>query len=151
MNHGKKNYVPNNFLLVKINLKRTALCLLQETESWYWLSTLVTKQRVYTNPGLDLHQVQDKNEITTKFIQNRGHISLASCCSKILKCGIPDFRTTCFSNFKNWEGSIIDLEDFKRDIIFTKKDTKGDRILKTVLKLDQNCTILLRHWRAALI
>ena len=63
-------------------------------------------------------------------------ISLASCCSTMLKCGLPDFTSTCFRNLKNWEGSLADLDDFKRDIIFTKEDTKGDSVFETELKLD---------------
>ena len=40
---------------------------------------------------------------------------------------------------------MADLDDCKRDFIFTKKDTKGDNVFETALKLDQNCTMVLRH------
>ena len=43
-------------------------------------------------------------------------ISPASCYSKILKCGFPNFRSTCFRNFRNWEGS--DLDNFKRHYFY---------------------------------
>ena len=38
-----------------------------------------------------------------------------------------------------------------KDIIFTKKDTKGASSFETTLKLDQNFAMVLRHWRVALI
>ena len=45
-------------------------------------------------------------------------ISPAFCCSNMLKWGVPDLRSTCLKNLKNWKGSIAGLDDFKKDILF---------------------------------
>ena len=93
-------------------------------------------------------KVQIKTRVSSKI---QAKISLASCCSKMWKSGLPDFTSTCFGILKNWEGSITNLDDFKRYIICTKEDTKGDSVFETALKLDQNFTMGLRYWRVAII
>ena len=78
-------------------------------------------------------------------------ISSASCCSKMFKWDVPAFTSTCFRNLKNQEGSVADLDVFKRDISFTNEGPKGYSVFEAALKLDLNCTMVLRHLGVALI
>ena len=110
----------------------------QDEESIITLVLICTKCKARMKSPLSSSKIQAK-------------ISLASFCSKMLQSGLPDFTSTCFRILKNWEGTIVNLDDFKRYIICTKEDTKGDSVFETALKLDQNCTMVLRYWRVALI
>ena len=102
----------------------------------------MARQAAYSDPGLDLHQEWNHRMKSPQSLSKiQAKIPPASCCSKMLNRGLPDFTSTCFRNIKNW-GSIAVLDDFTRDIIFTKADTKGDSIFETVLKLNQNCTMV---------
>ena len=116
------------------------------------VNTLVARQTVYNDLGIDLYQVQSKNEIT-KFIQNTGQSFPSNLLLKNIKIGPSRFYKHLLQEPPIWEGSITDLDDFKKDIIFTKEDTYGDSVFKITLKLklDQNCTMVLRHWRVVLI
>ena len=71
-NYRKKNYLLKDVLVFKINLKKIAMRLLPDAERWYMnlYCQCSGGKTVYSNPGLDLHRVQGKNEIATKFIQN---------------------------------------------------------------------------------
>ena len=64
------------------------------------------------------HKVNQKS--LEKFLQQ-------PATQKILKYSFPDFTSNCFRKFKNRDGSVADLGDFKRDIIFTKEDKKYER------------------------
>ena len=48
-----------------------------------------------------------------------------------------------------WEESTGFFDDRKRDIIFTNDDKNGESWLVHIVKLDQNLTIVLKHWRQA--
>ena len=88
-NYRKKNCLLRDVLVIKINLKKTALCLLPEA----------VKQDKLSIVTLVLTCTKMKSPQSSYKIQAK--IFLASCCSKILKWGLSDFTSTCFRNLKN--------------------------------------------------
>ena len=83
----EKKLSPERCSSVK-NLKKTALCLLPEAERWqkiFVVNDLMARQTFISAHGLDLHQVQGKNEITTKFIKNTGQNFLSILLLKNFK------------------------------------------------------------------
>ena len=92
------------------------------------VNTLVVHSKVYGNPDLDLHQVQVKNEIAKKFIQNIGNKNKnfpGIMLLKNLKMCPPRFYKHLLQEPQNWKGSIADLDDFKRDLIFYEEEHKS--------------------------
>ena len=142
-NHRKKNNLLRNVLMSKINLRKTRSWKIVK-ESWLSI-LLVAKQTVHSNPGIDLNQVQGKNKIMAKFIPNTGQNFPGILLLKNVKMGLSrlykylpqepqKLRKIC-SRFRS----------------FSKEDPKGGSLLKTTTKLDQNCTMVIRHWRTVLI
>ena len=134
--------VLKDVLVLKINLKKTALRLLPEAERWqkiFIVNNLMARQTFISAHGLDLHQVQGKNEITTKFIKNTGQNVLSILLLKNFKMGPSRFSR-----------QFLQEPQKLRRIHFFKRKHRRRVFFETALKHDQNCIMLLKHWRVVL-